>query len=240
MPDMNQKTDFPANRSTAPAESLLMEGLSFRWQNDHAALNYPNLQLKAGEHVFLQGPSGSGKSTLLSLMAGLMSPTSGKLTVLGQDMGELTSGQKDRYRADHLGVIFQQFNLVPYLTTLDNVLLPCRLSKRRRSKTAPAPEAEAITLLSGLGLDESLWRRPVTGLSAGQQQRVAAARALIGAPGLILADEPTSALDSVNRDRFIELLLEFAERQQSSVVFVSHDRSLADRFERQVSLEVSP
>ena len=240
MPDMNQKTDSSADRSAATPNSLTIEGLSFRWQKGHPELHYPDLHLKAGLHIFLQGPSGSGKSTLLSLLAGLMTPTSGKLEVLGQDMSQLTRGQKDRYRADHLGVIFQQFNLVPYLSTLDNVLLPCRLSKSRRSKATPAPETEAITLLGGLGLDESLWRRPVTGLSVGQQQRVAAARALIGAPGLILADEPTSALDSNNRDRFIELLLEFAERQQSSVVFVSHDQSLADRFDQQLSLETTP
>jgi putative ABC transport system ATP-binding protein len=138
-----------------------------------------------------------------------------------------------------MGVIFQQFNLVPYLNPLDNVLLPCRLSPKRRSRAQPSPEEQAKSLLNALGIADEHWRRPVTRLSVGQQQRVAAARALIGTPELILADEPTSALDTDNRDRFIELLLQLAAKQQSSVVFVSHDQSLAGRFDHRIALEAT-
>ena len=152
----------------------------------------------------------------------------------------MPASARDRFRADHLGVIFQQFNLVPYLDALGNTLLPCRLSSRRRQATSPSPEAEAESLLAALGLAAADWHRPVTQLSVGQQQRVAAARALIGAPALILADEPTSALDTVNRDRFLNLLLTQADLRGTSVVLVSHDPALSGPFDRAVSLEVAP
>ena len=135
-----------------------------------------------------------------------------------------------------MGVIFQQFNLVPYLSALANVTLPCRLSTRRRQKAQGNPEAAATALLQHLSIPEPLWHRQVTEMSIGQQQRVAAARALIGSPEIILADEPTSALDTDNRDRFIELLLTLAHEHRCSVVFVSHDRSLANHFHQQLSL----
>lgn len=219
-------------------EALRISHVEFRWDQTQAPLSYPGITLTAGEHLFLRGPSGSGKSTLLSLLGGLILPDTGTVNLLGTDLASLTSGQRDRFRADHMGVIFQQFNLVPYLTTLENVMLPCRLSRKRRARALPTPEREAESLLSALDIPESHWHRRVTGLSVGQQQRVAAARALTGGPELILADEPTSALDSDNRDRFIELLLGLAAEKHSSVVFVSHDQSLAARFDRQLALEV--
>lgn len=220
-------------------EALRISQVEFRWDQTQAPLSYPGITLTAGEHLFLRGPSGSGKSTLLSLLGGLILPDNGTVNLLGTDLATLTSGQRDRFRADHMGVIFQQFNLVPYLTTLENVMLPCRLSRKRRARAVPTPEREAESLLSALDIPESHWHRRVTGLSVGQQQRVAAARALTGGPELILADEPTSALDSDNRDRFIELLLGLAAEKHSSVVFVSHDQSLAARFDRQLALEVT-
>jgi len=238
MPDMTNKTDMPEVSSASPRQALHISNLAFRWAPSQPPIRYPDIRLNAGEHLFLRGPSGSGKSTLLSLLGGLIVPGSGELTLLGTNLPGLTAGQRDRFRADHMGVIFQQFNLVPYLTTLDNVMLPCRLSRKRRARALPTPEKEAESLLTALGIPASHWHRRVTGLSVGQQQRVAAARALTGAPELILADEPTSALDSDNRDRFIELLLGLAAKQQSSVVFVSHDQSLAGRFDQQLALEV--
>lgn len=239
MPDMTSKTDSQRDSSTLPRRALRMNNLAFRWDRSQPPIRYPDLTLDSGANLFLRGPSGSGKSTLLSLLGGLIVPDSGSLELLETDLANLSSGQRDRFRADHMGVIFQQFNLVPYLTTLENVTLPCRLSQKRRARSLPSPEQEAESLLSDLGIPENHWYRRVTGLSVGQQQRVAAARALIGAPELILADEPTSALDSDNRDRFIELLLGLATEKHSAVVFVSHDQSLAQRFDNQLALEVT-
>lgn len=240
MPDMTSKTDLPADGSTEGQQALRVSNLTFSWDRNLPPLRYPQVTLSAGEHLFLRGPSGSGKSTLLSLLGGLIVADSGVLELLGTELAGLSAGQRDRFRADHMGVIFQQFNLVPYLTALDNVLLPCRLSRKRRSRALPTPEQEAESLLAALGIPRSHWQRRITGLSVGQQQRVAAARALIGAPELILADEPTSALDSDNRDRFIELLLGLAADKHASVVFVSHDQSLAGRFDHQLALEITP
>jgi putative ABC transport system ATP-binding protein len=152
----------------------------------------------------------------------------------------MSAGARDRFRADHLGVIFQQFNLVPYLSAQANVVLPCRLSKLRRARTGQHPDDTATRLLQQLGITGEHWHRGVTELSIGQQQRVAAARALIGAPEIILADEPTSALDADNRDNFLDLLLNLARERQTSVVFVSHDRSLAGHFHHQLALGGKP
>lgn len=233
---MTSKTDSRWDGSPTDGRTLEINDLRFRWNRDLQPLGYPDIALATGRHLFLQGPSGSGKSTLMSLIGGLILPSTGRVRVLDTDLASLTGGQRDRFRADHMGVIFQQFNLVPYLNALDNVLLPCRLSRKRRDRVQPSPTKAATFLLDALNIPENHWRRRVAGLSVGQQQRVAAARALIGAPELILADEPTSALDTDNRDRFIDLLLQLAAKQQSSVVFVSHDRSLAGRFDQQLAL----
>jgi putative ABC transport system ATP-binding protein len=237
---MTSKTDATADGSNQARKTIETSNLTFHWGKQQTPLTYPDIDLPVGEHLFLQGPSGSGKSTLMSLIGGLILPSAGSLRVLDADLSALSGGQRDRFRADHMGVIFQQFNLVPYLNPLDNVLLPCRLSQKRRSHALPDPEEQAEFLLNALGIADEHWRRPVTRLSVGQQQRVAAARALIGTPELILADEPTSALDTDNRDRFIELLLQLAAKQQSSVVFVSHDQSLAGRFDHRIALEATP
>ena len=216
--------------------ALITHGLSFRWSERETPIKFPDIELPAGEHLFLQGASGSGKSTLLSLLAGMSRPTGGQLSVLDTDLTSLSRRKRDRFRADHQGVIFQQFNLVPYLSALDNVLLPCRLSRHRARQATPGPQQQAEALLTALDVPASHWRKSVNHLSVGQQQRVAAARALIGSPSLILADEPTSALDADNRDRFIELLLAQCQPGKTSVVFVSHDRSLASHFHQQITL----
>ena len=217
--------------------------LSWHWPDQGGSLHFPDIRLQAGDHLFIRGPSGSGKSTLLSLLSGLNRAVDGHIEVHGQDLKRLGGGARDRLRADRTGVIFQQFNLVPYLSALDNVTLPCCLSATRR-RNAGHPEDTARRLLRALDLpDDSLGRKPAA-LSTGQQQRVAAARALIGAPPLILADEPTSALDTDNRDRFIDLLLARAADHGTSVVFVSHDPGLAAHFPHHLELtsggEVQP
>ncbi|MGM0768784.1 MAG: ABC transporter ATP-binding protein [Pseudomonadota bacterium] len=236
-PDSSTESSTGNAKLTPPA--VCTRDLIHRWPKNSASLHFPDLDLSAGDHLFIKGASGSGKSTLLSLLAGMLRPTSGSISLLGRDVGALSHGQRDRFRADHMGVIFQQFNLVPYLSTLANVTLPCRLSAHRQRRTSPDVHEEAKGLLRDLAIPESHWHRQVSRLSVGQQQRVAAARALIGKPELILADEPTSALDADNRDRFIDVLLTLAHRSASSVIFVSHDQSLAGHFDQELVLEVS-
>lgn len=193
------------------------------------------LDIEAGQTLFLRGPSGSGKSTLLALLAGVrvVDGDDGEVRLLGVSWRAMSAAARDRHRADHLGYIFQQFNLLPYLSVIDNVRLPCRFSARRRQR---AGSGAAERLLERMGMDASLWHHPAGELSVGQQQRVAAARALIGAPEVVLADEPTSALDEDLRDAFMTLLLERCAEAGSALVFVSHDARLATRFSRRVDL----
>ena len=220
---------------TDPA--IQIEGLRFAWKGAEPVLDVPAFTLARGERLFLRGPSGSGKSTLLGVIAGVLVADAGRVNVLGQELGSLSSAARDRMRADHLGVIFQMFNLVPYLSVVGNVTLPLKFSARRRKAVGGDADAEARRLLGRLGLtDEALLARRVSDLSVGQQQRVAAARALIGGPEIVIADEPTSALDSDARDRFIELLSEEAARTGAALLFVSHDASLARLFDRAVDL----
>lgn len=211
--------------------------LRFAWQTGVSVLDIAELDVAAGERLFLRGPSGSGKSTLLGLIAGVIPPQTGQIEVMGEDLATLSGAARDKVRADHLGVIFQMFNLVPYLTVLQNVTLALKFSGARRRAIEGDPTDEARRLLGRLGLtDEALLTRKATALSVGQQQRVAAARALIGSPSLIIADEPTSALDADTRDRFISLLSEEAARTGAALLFVSHDGGLAAQFDRALDL----
>lgn len=216
-----------------------VRGAEFAWSaRGPAVLNIERLTVAKGERLFLKGPSGSGKSTLLNLLGGVTVPRRGTVSVLDQDLTVLTGAQRDRFRADHVGFIFQLFNLVPYLTVLDNVLLPLRFSRLRRDRIEArgGMRSEAGRLVTHLGLGPELLDRPATGLSVGQQQRVAAARALIGGPELVIADEPTSALDADTRELFIRLLLSECAGQGATLVFVSHDASLEPLFDRGLNL----
>lgn len=216
--------------------AIAISNLAFRWRPaDAFCLELANATVDAGKSLFLHGPSGSGKSTLLNLIGGVLLPARGAVSLLGQPLGELSASRRDAFRADHLGFIFQQFNLIPYLSVLDNVLLPCRFSARR-AKRLSEPAAEARRLLAMLDLDPALLTRPAAELSVGQQQRVAAARALIGQPEILIADEPTSALDAERQAAFVELLLSEARQAGSAVVFVSHDLRLAAHFDQSLAL----
>lgn len=220
-------------------QGVNLRGVEFRWRRDAApVLVIPALDIAAGEQVFLLGPSGSGKSTLINLLAGVSQPSAGQLQVLDAPISQWRAARRDRFRVDHIGLIFQQFNLLPYLSVLENTLLPCWFSARRRAAAQQGTtlEAAAQRLLAGLGLGAELLRRPVSALSVGQQQRVAAARALIGAPELIIADEPTSALDTDSRDLFITQLFEQAAAVGSTIIFASHDHTLARHFQRSLSM----
>lgn len=221
-------------------ESVIdLRDAEFAWKRvGPAVVDLERLTVTRGERLFLKGPSGSGKSTLLNLLGGVTVARRGTVSVLGQDLGALTGSARDRFRADHVGYIFQLFNLVPYLTVLDNVLLPLRFSRARRERVRirGGMRAEAARLIAHLGLDSDLLERPATELSVGQQQRVAAARALIGGPELVIADEPTSALDADTRALFIRLLMDECAAQDATLVFVSHDASLEPLFDRGLNL----
>jgi putative ABC transport system ATP-binding protein len=218
---------------------LSVESLRFAWPGaDAPCIDIERLEIAAGEAVFLHGPSGCGKSTLLSLLAGVLVADAGRATLLGHDWAALSGSARDRNRVAHVGYIFQQFNLLPYLSVLDNVLLPCRFSARRMaqaSRAGPA-RAQAQQLLERMGLDAGLWQRQAMALSVGQQQRVAAARALIGQPEVVIADEPTSALDEDRREAFLDVLVAACQASHSALVFVSHDQRIAARFGRHILL----
>ncbi|MCG8428452.1 MAG: ABC transporter ATP-binding protein [Chromatiales bacterium] len=221
--------------------AVTLQQLEFSWhQQAPTILSLEMLNVAAGEQVFIEGPSGSGKSTLLSLLAGVTTPQRGRVEVLGREISQLSAVQRDHFRAHHIGYIFQQFNLIPYLSMVENVTLPCRFSPQRRNRAlenAATVEEEALRLLSHLDMaDDKMLARPVTSLSVGQQQRVAAARALMGSPELLIADEPTSALDSSRREGFIKLLFEECKQTGSTLLFVSHDASLKHLFSRTIHL----
>ena len=217
-----------------------IEQLRFAWPGSSAdCVAIDHLQIAAGRTLFLHGPSGGGKSTLLGLLAGVLSARQGRVSLLGRDWAALPGPKRDAWRADHVGYIFQQFNLLPYLSVLDNVLLPCRFSALRQQRAlavAGSAAAAAGKLLAHVGLPQALWKRPAAELSVGQQQRVAAARALIGRPEVVIADEPTSALDAALREGFMDLLLAECRAAGSTLVFVSHDERLAARFDQRLAL----
>ncbi len=224
------------SRPAASGPAIALRDVRFAYRGGRDVIDIPALEVGRGERLFLHGPSGSGKTTLLGLLAGVLAPRSGSIAVLGTEVSALSSGARDRFRAEHLGYVFQMFNLIPYLSVRDNITLPCKLSAARRGRLrGAAPETEANALAARLGI-AGLLDEPVTALSVGQQQRVAVARALIGAPEVVVCDEPTSALDADRRDRFLELLFARCDEAGSALVFVSHDLGLASRFGRTVEL----
>lgn len=209
--------------------------LQFRYPSrEQTVLQIAQFTLQKNEKIFLYGPSGTGKTTFLELIAGVLTPTAGKVQVLGKDLSTLSASERDRFRGLHVGYIFQSFNLIPYLSVRENIELPTRLLPERK-KASPNLSEDVQFLTERLGIVDLL-DEPVTELSVGQSQRVAVARALLGRPELILADEPTSSLDSDHREKFIELLFELCQKFSSSVLFVSHDRSMEKLFSRSVSL----
>lgn len=222
--------------SGARQPAAAVEGLVFKWPSSGFRLEIGQLVILPGERVFLSGPSGGGKSTLLGLMAGVLAPLEGSVSIGGSALSSLSPSARDKLRGERVGIIFQQFNLVPYLTALDNAVLPLRLNPGRRARVSEGVTMAATNLLERLGLDEGVWRRPSTTLSVGQSQRVAAARALIGRPPLILADEPTSALDEDARVAFLRTLLFECSEAGSGLLFASHDRRLSAEFDREVRL----
>lgn len=230
---MTSPTSAAPERAAAAVE---LSKLRFAYRAGHDVIAIDALSIARGETVFLHGPSGSGKTTLLGLLAGVLRATAGQVKVLGQDFTAMSNGARDAFRARHLGYVFQMFNLIPYLSVRENILLPIRLEPARRARLGTQSFDEAVRDVAGqLDIGRYL-DTPIGELSVGQQQRVAAARALIGSPEVVIADEPTSALDTDRREQFLELLFRSCEKAHATLVFVSHDHTLMPLFSRIVEL----
>ena len=222
--------------TTGISTALQLSDVRFSYRPDREILNIQSLKVEQGERLFVFGPSGSGKTTLLGLLAGVLKAKSGEVNVLGRNLTAMSNADRDRFRGSHIGYIFQLFNLIPYLSVLENITLPCRLTAERRKRLNGVPMDEAAQHVADhLGIGKLL-NDNVVNLSVGQQQRVAAARSLIGTPELVIADEPTSSLDFDHREKFLELLFENCRTANSTIIFVSHDRTLMHLFDRCVSL----
>lgn len=218
--------------------ALSLDQVEFHWGGSHAfGLTVPNFRIEQGERVLLLGESGSGKSTLLSLICGINAAQGGSICIDGTEITSMRSAARDRFRAEKIGIVFQQFNLLPYASPMDNILLPLQFAPERRARVGDAKSA-ALALTDGLGLARgAMTSSTADRLSVGQQQRVAVARALIGAPSLIIADEPTSALDASSQAIFLDLLFAQCAAAGSTLLMVSHDKRLASRFDRSVRIE---
>ena len=223
-------------RSDLNAETIRLDSVRFYWsKNKDFKIFIPELKISEGEKVLLLGESGSGKTTLLSLVSGFLSPISGDIYLNEKNINSLSARSRDQYRSDNIGIIFQQFNLLPYANVIDNIILPLYFSKVRASKIINQKET-AINLCKSLRLPDTVTRMQANNLSVGQQQRVAVARALIGNPSLVIADEPTSSLDSDAQNIFLDLMFAQIEKNNSSLLMVSHDTSLSSYFDRVIDI----
>jgi putative ABC transport system ATP-binding protein len=213
-----------------------IEKLVFSYRPPKAVLKIRELAIAKGEKLFLHGPSGSGKTTLLGILSGVLKANEGSIKVLEQDLARMSSSARDALRGAHIGYIFQMFNLIPYLNVFENIVLPCQVNRERGQRLNGVPlEKAAKGIAERLGIGSIVFEK-VTDLSVGQQQRVAAGRALLGAPELIIADEPTSALDEDHRRDFLDLLFVQCREIGSTLIFVSHDRRMMPLFDRGISL----
>lgn len=209
------------------------DNVTYSYPQSNRVLNIEHWQVHQGQKLFLAGDSGCGKSTLLNVISGILMPTNGHVSVLGQQLNQLSSSQRDVFRAQNIGVVSQSFNLIPYLSVLKNIELACYLAANKTPDLTTLVQA----MLSRLHLPVDVLHHPVTRLSVGQQQRVAIARALINKPRLLLVDEPTSALDKGAAQAFIELLLEIADEEGTTLLFVSHDSLYCDKFDAVVAFD---
>jgi len=199
-------------------------------QNINFSLNIKNFKLNKSDSILIYGESGLGKSTFLNLLSGTISPQKGTIDILGTNISNTSSNIKDKIRGDHFGIVFQTFNLLPYVSVKNNILLGKAYSSIKQSKSN---NDEIKELMDKLSLNyEDLINRKAYELSIGQQQRVAVARALIGKPEIILADEPTSALDKSNQKEFINLLFKSIDENEQGLIMVSHEHKLSNKFKK--------
>ena len=210
--------------------AVQLTGIQFSFGDDHQRplLDIDHWTVQRGERVLIHGPSGVGKSTLMNILSGLLTCATGEVSVLGQRLDQMSVRQRDQFRADNIGCVFQRFNLIPYLNAIDNIGLANTFSAGGNGRW----REEAAALLTALTVHKDSWAKPTSNLSMGQQQRVAIARALINSPEILIADEPTSSLDSENRDNFLSLLMGLIKERDMTLIFVSHDMALAKYFTR--------
>jgi len=213
--------------------AIEIDSLKFGYKPDQSIIDIGSFQLEPNQNLFIHGPSGAGKTTLLSILCGIQSGYLGSVKIFDQELKNLKSSERDAFRASNIGYIFQQFNLVSYLSVRENIMLPlCFGSNRALEDRAP----ERLQMLAHALEINTLLDRNVNQLSIGQQQRVAAARALISSPKILIADEPTSALDDLNKTKFMELLKDSAAESKTTIVIVSHDTSLQKNFDQSLSI----
>lgn len=206
-----------------------ISNMNFQYGEGDFRLHVPRLLVNNGERVAVVGPSGSGKTTLLNLIAGIARPQSGDIVTASHNLADLDDGSIRNFRIEHIGLVFQEFELLEYLDVLDNVLLPYRINSSLNLNDTVRQRAQE--LLEGVGIGDKRNRYPDQ-LSQGERQRVAVCRALLVNPPLLLADEPTGNLDSANKGRVLEILIDYAAANEATLVTVTHDTGLLDRFER--------
>lgn len=213
---------------------ISIKDLRFRYSEGEFALHVPELSVGKGEKVAVIGPSGSGKTTLLNLIAGIKTPQSGEVVTQGTNVGVLDDAARRDFRIRQIGLVFQEFELLEYLNVLDNILLPYRINRSldldRGVKGRATELAEEVGIGSYLG-------RYVDHLSQGERQRVSVCRALLAKPPLILADEPTGNLDPTNKGRVLDILFDYVDRNDATLVTVTHDHDLLPRFERVIDFK---
>ena len=213
---------------------ISISDLRFRYSQGGFALHVPELEVETGERVAVIGPSGSGKTTLLNLIAGIRSPQSGRVITNQVEVSDLADGARRDFRIRNIGLVFQEFELLEYLNVLDNILLAYRINASLDLNNEVRRRAIGLAEMMGIGDKVS---RNVRKLSQGEKQRVAVCRALLAEPPLLLADEPTGNLDPTNKDRVLDILIEYAESKGSTLVTVTHDHDLLSRFQRVIDFK---
>ena len=208
---------------------LKTTGLKYLYKHGKT-IEFPDIEIETGQRLLISGVSGCGKTTLLSLIAGALKLQEGSITFNDNDYSDMSSMLLDKFRADHIGYIFQTLNLIPFLSVSENITLGIRFSKNRKSKVNDLNQ-EIMRLISSLGLDTEILNTAINNLSVGQQQRVAVARALLGKPDLILADEPTSGLDNGTSKKFLNEVMHTFDPSHQAIIMVSHDLSISSYFD---------
>ncbi len=214
---------------------ISISNLDFHYPSGEFRLAVPDLTVGDGETVAFIGPSGSGKTTLLNLIAGIRAPASGTVITAGSSIQSMSDAERRAFRVRHVGLVFQEFELLEYLSVLDNILLPYRISPAL--ELTAAVRRRATELAEEVGLASLLGRYPER-LSQGERQRVAVCRAVLPQPGLILADEPTGNLDPANKTKVLDILFAFAASQGSTLVAVTHDHDILERFDRSIDFKI--